>query len=117
MCLFIIRAIAFHHEYNSTEKQFLKYPSESWNVLQRTNKTQEVIDAVLDDAAPRIRRMLNPKTIVLDLITPMLDLLSPAIRPVAPELLSLDERAVLNGIVSTMIDYNLTFKQERTLGG
>ena len=88
-----------------------------WAAEQRRQQLSSFVNAILDDSAPMIRRTLTPDVITTDVTTPLLDLVSPQIRPVAPTLLSESERQVLDSVVQTMLAYNLTYRQERTPTG
>lgn len=61
--------------------------------------------------------MINAQILALDLATPLLDLITPAVRPVAPALMHAREKAALESVVTTMLAYNLSYKQERTEHG
>ena len=107
---------AFHQKYASSSRQELSFPTTFWNVRQRTAASMSVIDSVLEDSSPRIRKMLNARIIALDVVTPMLELISPYIRPVAPSLLNAVERDILYSVVGTMVGYNLQYVQVRDEG-
>eukprot|EP00041_Stephanoeca_diplocostata_P006930 m.95929 g.95929 ORF g.95929 m.95929 type:complete len:1017 (-) comp16625_c0_seq2:77-3127(-) len=109
--------LAFHEQYASGTKQSVRFPRIMYNAKQQTQECQRVVATMLDECAPRVRRMLTERIVALDLVTPLLDLVTPAIRPVAPSLLSATEKAVLHSVIHTMIGYNLSYKQERVFGG
>jgi chromosome transmission fidelity protein 18 len=105
--------LAFNHEFSSNEKQFIRFPKAFWETRSLKANNQATLDEMLDDAIPSIRRMLTPEVVVMDMISPFLDICSPAIRPVAPTLLSVTEKFSLQKVVGTMAAYNVTFKQVR----
>ena len=107
--------LAFNHEYASTDKQYLKFPQSSWKCMDLTKTHTAIVHTMLEDAAPRIRRMMSVDVVVIDLISTFLDVLTPSIRPVAPALLNVQEKSTLKAVVETMVAYNVSFKQVRNM--
>lgn len=65
--------------------------------------------------SPHIARHLSPTSFVEDLISPLLDILSPpSIRPVALQLLSDKEKNDIAQLVSTMVSYAITYKKMKS---
>eukprot|EP00039_Didymoeca_costata_P029228 m.23738 g.23738 ORF g.23738 m.23738 type:complete len:922 (-) comp7536_c0_seq1:1909-4674(-) len=108
---------SFYHEYCTTEKQYLKHPKRFWEVQQQLVASSSTISTMLEDTSPNLRHMLSPNIVVLDLLSPLLEMLSPTIRPVAKPLLSTHERVTLQKVIETMDAYNITFKQVRVDSG
>jgi chromosome transmission fidelity protein 18 len=105
--------VACHEQFAAQTKHVVRYPNLFWNATQKENETRRTLDGMLDECNPMIRRMVNQQIVSLDLVSPLLDLVSPAIRPVAPALLSPREKSVLEGVIRTMLAYNLSYKQTR----
>ena len=45
-------------------------------------KNCQLIDAVLADVPPKVKCFLNPRTAVTELLPPLLEIISPNLRPV-----------------------------------
>lgn len=106
--------LACHVQFAGPSRHVVRYPSLFWAATQKANESSRVLDGMLDECHPSIRRMVNQQIVALDIVSPLLDLITPAIRPVAPALLSPTEKSVLEGVICTMVAYNLSYKQSRT---
>lgn len=66
---------------------------------------------------PARRAYVNGDALRLDILPLLTRIIVPALRPVSLHLYTQQERENLNHVVSVMIDYNLTYVQERTPEG
>lgn len=98
----------------STDSSPLKWPATPFEVRSDTEKHDRILMEVLQDASPAVRRSVARRDLVLDVAAALVQSLRPAIRPMAASLLTDDERRLVAAVVSTMIAYNLAFKQVRT---
>lgn len=78
---------------------------------------QNLMSAMMSEIAPAIRSRIEPQSLVLDALCLLLDVISPKLRPVNTQLYSMKEKQQLADLISTMLAYNLTYHQERTMDG
>lgn len=108
--------LACHHFFASTDNATLKWPATPFEVQRDTEKNDRIIMEVLQDASPVVKRSLGRRDLVLDVAAVLVRSLRPTIRPITVALLTSEERALVAGVVNTMIAYNLAFKQVRVEG-
>ena len=65
----------------------------------------------------KIQRHFRKSNFATELLSPFLRILSPFLRPVNKQLIKPDEREVLKRLVDIMIQFQLTFVQEKTEDG
>ncbi|KAG5277640.1 hypothetical protein AALO_G00089700 [Alosa alosa] len=85
-----------------------------WAALQNM---RNAVVAMLAEIPPAMRSRLALTTLCLDMLSLLLDLISPKLRPVNPQLYSSREKQQLCELIDTMINYNLSYRQDRTQEG
>ncbi|XP_038618561.1 chromosome transmission fidelity protein 18 homolog isoform X2 [Tachyglossus aculeatus] len=85
--------------------------------LSRTNRMQNLISSLMAGVGPAARSRAGPRALVLEALCPLLDIISPKLRPINTQLYSAKEKQQLAGLIGTMLSYNLTYLQERTADG
>jgi hypothetical protein len=73
--------------------------------MQRQQTLGNILEQILQDMAPAVRNFLSTQKLVLDVLSFLVDIISPRLRPVSVALLSATEKAVLQAVVDTMISY------------
>ncbi|BBN02524.1 chromosome transmission fidelity protein 18 [Marchantia polymorpha subsp. ruderalis] len=71
----------------------------------------EILNSWINGMAPAISRNISSSLLSIELMTPLLAILSPPLRPVAAQLYSAAEQESMKQLVDTMIQYGLTYKE------
>ncbi|KAK2817720.1 hypothetical protein Q7C36_021653 [Tachysurus vachellii] len=108
---------AFHHLFAANSVPRISYPNSHYEGLMKTQHTKNALVAMLAEIPPSIRSRVCQNNLCLDLLSLLLELICPKLRPVNPQLYSTREKQQLCELIDTMINYNLTYRQERTPEG
>ncbi|KAM6155238.1 chromosome transmission fidelity protein 18 homolog [Rhynchocyon petersi] len=108
---------AFHLLFAAVHVPHLAFPSSQQEAQNRTSQTQNLIQTLVSGITPSARSRSTPQALVLDALCPLLDILTPKLRPVSTQLYSAREKQQLASLVGTMLAYNLTYHQERMPDG
>ncbi|KAF4074880.1 hypothetical protein AMELA_G00228290 [Ameiurus melas] len=108
---------AFHHLFAANSVPRISYPNSHYEGLTKTQHTKNAVVAMLAEIPPSIRSRVCQYNLCLDVLSLLLELICPKLRPVNPQLYSLREKQQLCELIDTMINYNLTYRQERTTEG
>ncbi|XP_053327778.1 chromosome transmission fidelity protein 18 homolog [Spea bombifrons] len=109
--------VAFHLLFAASNVPRIAYPNSHYEAQSRLNQMQNLLTAMMSEISPSIRARVVPQSLVLDALCLLLDVISPKLRPVNTQLYSLKEKQQLADLISTMLAYNLTYQQERTMDG
>ncbi|KAJ8413533.1 hypothetical protein AAFF_G00080400 [Aldrovandia affinis] len=108
---------AFHLLFAATSIPHIKYPSSQYEALTRTQNTKNTLVAMLAEIHPSIRSRVGVLCLSLDVLSMLLEVICPKLRPVNPQLYSTREKQQLIELVDTMLSYNLTYRQDRSPEG
>ncbi|MCJ8747698.1 hypothetical protein PDJAM_G00156220 [Pangasius djambal] len=108
---------AFHHLFAANSVPRITYPSSHYESFTKTQHTKNALVAMLAEIPPSIRSRVCQYNLCLDVLSLLLELICPKLRPVNPQLYSTREKQQLCELIDTMINYNLTYRQERTPEG
>ncbi|XP_075210818.1 chromosome transmission fidelity protein 18 homolog [Lycorma delicatula] len=95
----------------------LTFPSLGYELMTKTTRTQGLLDEMLRGMSPTVRPYERRETLLLDVIALLLEIIVPNLRPVSVQLYSDEEKKDLNKVVNVMLDYNLSYTQERSQEG
>ncbi|GFO38310.1 chromosome transmission fidelity protein 18-like protein [Plakobranchus ocellatus] len=109
--------VTFHFLYATYNPSRVQFPHEQFEAKQKQQKTLNLLNSLLSDMAPLTQKFTNSTSLTLDLLSPMLDILQPTMRPVNTQLYSSKEKEDLSNVVNIMIAYNMTYHQEKTPDG
>ncbi|XP_072043772.1 chromosome transmission fidelity protein 18 homolog [Amphiura filiformis] len=109
--------VTFHMLFASLSKPQIKYPNTQYEVTTKQSRTSNLITTLLSEVTPRIASNLNPRTLIMDILSHLLLIIQPSFRPVNTQLFSSQEKKQLAELIDTMIGYNLTYHQERSVEG
>ncbi|KAF4792035.1 chromosome transmission fidelity protein 18 [Turdus rufiventris] len=105
--------VAFHLLFAASSIPRLAYPSSQPEAVAKLSQMQNVLLSVVSGMAPGARGCTGLQALVLDVLSLLLDIIAPRLRPVNTQLYSLREKQQLAELISTMLTYNLTYLQER----
>ncbi|NP_001103572.2 chromosome transmission fidelity protein 18 homolog [Danio rerio] len=108
---------AFHQLYAATSVPRINYPHSHYEAFTKTQHIRNALLAMLNDIPPAIQSRVCMSSLCLDILSLLLELISPKLRPVNPQLYSTREKQQLYDLIDTMINYNLTYRQDRTPEG
>ncbi|XP_044159367.1 chromosome transmission fidelity protein 18 homolog [Bufo gargarizans] len=109
--------VAFHLFFAASNIPRIAYPNSHYEAQSRLNQMQNLLSAMVSEISPSIRSRVGPQSLVLDALCLLLDVISPKLRPVNTQLYSMKEKQQLADLINTMLAYNLTYHQERTMDG
>ncbi|XP_063790933.1 chromosome transmission fidelity protein 18 homolog [Pseudophryne corroboree] len=109
--------VAFHLFFATSNIPRIAYPNAHYEAQSKLNQMQNTLHAMLSEITPAIRTRVGPDSLVLDALCLLLDVISPKLRPVNTQLYSMKEKQQLADLINTMLAYNLTYHQERTMDG
>uniref|UniRef100_A0A7N6BGC7 Chromosome transmission fidelity protein 18 homolog n=1 Tax=Anabas testudineus TaxID=64144 RepID=A0A7N6BGC7_ANATE len=78
---------------------------------------ENALSTMLNDIPPCIRTRISQLSLTLDILTLLLDIICPKLRPVNPQLFSSREKEQMRELIDTMLAYNLSYRQDRTPEG
>ncbi|WJX17347.1 hypothetical protein P8452_07276 [Trifolium repens] len=108
-------AIIVHHTVAQVQKPNIEWPKSYHRYRTTMMEKMDILNTWHYKISPHIARHLSPTSFVEDLISPLLDILSPpTIRPVALQLLSDKEKNDIAQLVSTMVSYAITYKKMKS---
>ncbi|XP_043097625.1 chromosome transmission fidelity protein 18 homolog isoform X2 [Puntigrus tetrazona] len=108
---------AFHHLYAANSVPRINYPHSHYEAFTKSQHTKNALLAMLNDIPPAVQNRISMNSLCLDILSLLLELISPKLRPVNPQLYSTREKQQLYDLIDTMINYNLTYRQDRTPEG
>ncbi|XP_061455548.1 chromosome transmission fidelity protein 18 homolog [Rhineura floridana] len=109
--------VAFHLLFAASNVPRLAYPNSQHEALAKLTQMQNLVASMISGIAPNSRNRAGPQSLVLEALSLLLEIISPKLRPVNTQLYSQKEKQQLGDLISTMLAYNLTYLQERTLDG
>uniref|UniRef100_A0A4W5KPD7 Uncharacterized protein n=2 Tax=Hucho hucho TaxID=62062 RepID=A0A4W5KPD7_9TELE len=89
----------------------------SLQALTKTSASRNALVAMLSEVPACIRTRVSELSLSLDILSLLLDIICPKLRPVNPQLFSDREKQQLVDLIHTMISYNLSYRQDRTPDG
>uniref|UniRef100_A0A803T0B4 Chromosome transmission fidelity protein 18 homolog n=1 Tax=Anolis carolinensis TaxID=28377 RepID=A0A803T0B4_ANOCA len=105
--------VAFHFLFAAPNVPHLAFPSSQ----QERSQRQNLVSSMATGMGPGSRSRFGFQVLVLEVLDFLLEIISPKLRPVNPQLFSQKERQQLAELVGTMLAFNLTFLQERSPDG
>ncbi|XP_066545083.1 chromosome transmission fidelity protein 18 homolog isoform X2 [Amia ocellicauda] len=108
---------AFHMFFAANNVPRITYPNSQYEAQSRKQQTENVLIAMLAEVHPSVRSRSCLHTLSLDILSLLLDIICPRLRPVNPQLYSTREKQQLVELIDTMLTYNLTYRQDRTPEG
>nr|XP_023677782.1 chromosome transmission fidelity protein 18 homolog isoform X2 [Paramormyrops kingsleyae] len=108
---------AFHLLFAATSVPRINYPNSHYEAVTRMQQTRNALVAMLAEVPPSIRSRVGPRSLSLEVLSLLLEVVCPKLRPVNPQLYSTREKQQLVELIDTMMCYNLTYRQDRTPEG
>uniref|UniRef100_A0A3P8N8H3 Chromosome transmission fidelity protein 18 homolog n=1 Tax=Astatotilapia calliptera TaxID=8154 RepID=A0A3P8N8H3_ASTCA len=101
-------SITFHFLFAHTNVPRISYPH---------SHCKNALSTMLADTPASIRARISQLSLTLDILTLLLDIICPKLRPVNPQLFSSREKEQMRELIDTMLAYNLSYRQDRTPEG
>eukprot|EP00854_Cymbomonas_tetramitiformis_P008485 gene8485-10079_t len=89
----------------------VEWPVEGARVRRDTAAIANMLDGWRASVVPKARQasLASRNVVVLDVLARLMTILTPPLRPVAPQLLNMNERKDLSGLVGNLLAYGLAF--------
>uniref|UniRef100_A0A3P8UV44 Chromosome transmission fidelity protein 18 homolog n=1 Tax=Cynoglossus semilaevis TaxID=244447 RepID=A0A3P8UV44_CYNSE len=110
-------SVTFHFLFAHTHVPRIKYPHSHHEATSRLLTSSYALSSMLADIPACIRSRISTLTLTLDILTLLLNIICPKLRPVNPQLFSNREKEQMHELINTMLAYNLSYRQDRTLEG
>lgn len=95
----------------------IQYPNTAYEVSVKEGHAKQTVAELMKGMPPSIKVNCSESQLVNEVLPLLLEIIVPNFRPVSQQLYSSQEKKDLCNLVSIMIDYNLTYVQERTPEG
>ncbi|XP_070841496.1 chromosome transmission fidelity protein 18 homolog [Chaetodon trifascialis] len=109
--------ITFHFLFAHTHVPRISYPHSQHEASSQLLSSRNALSTMLADIPACIRTRISPLSLTLDMLTLLLDIICPKLRPVNPQLFSSREKEQMRELIDTMLAYNLSYRQDRTPEG
>ncbi|KAF7662666.1 hypothetical protein LDENG_00230220 [Lucifuga dentata] len=110
-------SVSFHFLFAHTHVPRINYPHSQHEASSRLLSSKNALSAMLADIPACIRTRISQLSLTLDILTLLLDIICPKLRPVNPQLFSSREKQQMRELIDTMLAYNLSYRQDRTPEG
>ncbi|KAM8843067.1 chromosome transmission fidelity protein 18 homolog isoform 2-T2 [Synchiropus picturatus] len=110
-------SVSFHFLFAHTTVPRISYPHSHHEASSRLLSSNNALLTLLADIPPSIRSRVGRHHLTLDVLTLLLDIICPKLRPVNPQLFSSREKEQMRELIDTMLAYNLSYRQDRTPEG
>ncbi|XP_051789292.1 chromosome transmission fidelity protein 18 homolog [Erpetoichthys calabaricus] len=109
--------VTFHQLFAASSVPRINYPNSQFEFQTKKTQMDNLLTTLFTDISPTIRSNLAPQGLVMEALSLVLEIMSPKMRPVNPQLYSTREKQQLSDLINAMLTYNLTYHQERTADG
>uniref|UniRef100_A0A8D2ZMK2 Chromosome transmission fidelity protein 18 homolog n=1 Tax=Scophthalmus maximus TaxID=52904 RepID=A0A8D2ZMK2_SCOMX len=110
-------SVTFHFLFAHTHVPRISYPHSHYEATSRLLVNRNALSSMLADIPASIRTRISHLSLTLDILTLLLNIISPKLRPVNPQLFSSREKEQMRELINTMLAYNLAYRQDRTPEG
>uniref|UniRef100_A0A096LX22 CTF18, chromosome transmission fidelity factor 18 homolog (S. cerevisiae) n=1 Tax=Poecilia formosa TaxID=48698 RepID=A0A096LX22_POEFO len=110
-------SVMFHFLFAHTHVPRISYPHSHQEATSRLLSSRNALSTMLADIPASIRSRIGQLHLTLDVLTMLLDIICPKLRPVNPQLFSSREKELMRELINTMLAYNLSYRQDRTPEG
>uniref|UniRef100_A0A3Q2E8R2 Chromosome transmission fidelity protein 18 homolog n=1 Tax=Cyprinodon variegatus TaxID=28743 RepID=A0A3Q2E8R2_CYPVA len=110
-------SVTFHFLFANMHVPRISYPHSHHEAASRLLSSRNALSTMLADIPASIRSRIGPLSLTLDILTLLLDIICPKLRPVNPQLFSSREKEQMRELIDTMLAYNLSYRQDRTPEG
>ncbi|XP_008282622.1 chromosome transmission fidelity protein 18 homolog [Stegastes partitus] len=110
-------SVTFHFLFAHTHVPRINYPHSQHEASTRLLSSRNALSTMLADIPAGIRTRISQLSLTLDILTLLLDIICPKLRPVNPQLFSTREKEQMHELIDTMLAYNLSYRQDRTPEG
>uniref|UniRef100_A0A4W6FXX3 Chromosome transmission fidelity protein 18 homolog n=1 Tax=Lates calcarifer TaxID=8187 RepID=A0A4W6FXX3_LATCA len=109
--------VTFHFLFAHTHVPRISYPHSQHEASSRLLSNRNALSSMLADIPACIRTRISQLSLTLDILTLLLNIICPKLRPVNPQLFSSREKEQMRELIDTMLAYNLSYRQDRTPEG
>ncbi|XP_051939419.1 chromosome transmission fidelity protein 18 homolog isoform X2 [Hippocampus zosterae] len=110
-------SVAYHFLFAHPHVPRISYPHSHQEATTRLQSCRNALSTMLSDIPASIRTRISHLNLTLDILTLLLDIICPKLRPVNPQLFSRREKEQMCELIDTMLAYNLSYRQDRTPEG
>uniref|UniRef100_A0A8C6TKP3 Chromosome transmission fidelity protein 18 homolog n=1 Tax=Neogobius melanostomus TaxID=47308 RepID=A0A8C6TKP3_9GOBI len=102
-------SVTFHFLFAHNHVPRLSYPHSQHEASSRLLCSKNALSSMLTDVPASIRTRISQLSLTLDILSLLLQIICPKLRPVNPQLFSSREKEQLKELIDTMLAYNLSY--------
>ncbi|XP_077462157.1 chromosome transmission fidelity protein 18 homolog [Stigmatopora argus] len=110
-------SVAYHFLFAHPHVPRISYPHSHHEATTHLQASRNALSTMMSDIPASIRTRISQLNLTLDVLTLLLDIICPKLRPVNPQLFSRREKEQMSELINTMLAYNLSYRQDRTPEG
>ncbi|XP_077380555.1 chromosome transmission fidelity protein 18 homolog [Festucalex cinctus] len=110
-------SVAYHFLFAHPHVPRISYPHSHQEATSHLQSSRNALSTMLSDIPASIRTRISHLNLTMDILTLLLDIICPKLRPVNPQLFSRREKEQMCELIDTMLAYNLSYRQDRTPEG
>lgn len=105
--------VAFHRFFATTNRTRAEWPRKDYEAYMATKTNENILQLMQKGLAPKAKPTWNLRNTALELVSPLLRIMSPELRPVSVQLMKPEEKKTLKRLINIMVTFGLDFKQEK----
>uniref|UniRef100_A0A672H3J4 Chromosome transmission fidelity protein 18 homolog n=1 Tax=Salarias fasciatus TaxID=181472 RepID=A0A672H3J4_SALFA len=105
-------SVTFHFLFAHTHVPRISYPHSHHDASSRLLSSRNALSTMLADIPACIRTRISQLSLTVDILTLLLEIICPKLRPVNPQLFSSREKEQMHELINTMLAYNLSYRQD-----
>ncbi|KAG0266796.1 hypothetical protein BG011_000848 [Mortierella polycephala] len=109
--------VNFHRFFAGSVRQKIEYPRKDYESFVAHKANESILQGMTLNLPAKVQRHIQKNNIATELLSPLLRIISPYLRPVNKQLIKPAERMILMRLIDIMIHFQLTFVQEKTEDG
>ncbi|KAG0333301.1 hypothetical protein BG004_000897 [Podila humilis] len=109
--------VSFHRFFAGSVRQKIEYPRKDYESFVAHKANESILQGMMVNLPAKVQRHIRKTNFATEVLSPLLRILSPFLRPVNKQLIKPEERQVLQRLVDVMIHFQMTFVQEKTEDG
>ncbi|KAF9191281.1 hypothetical protein BGZ50_009496 [Haplosporangium sp. Z 11] len=109
--------VNFHRFFAGSVRQKIEYPRKDYESFVSHKANESILQGMTLNLPAKVQRHFQKNNFATELLSPLLRIISPYLRPVNKQLIKPEERMVLMRLIDIMIHFQLTFVQEKTEDG
>eukprot|EP00727_Mastigamoeba_balamuthi_P010826 m51a1_g6366 hypothetical protein (813) ;mRNA; f:116492-119425 len=108
--------IMFRTQWGDSSSDNITFPRVHSEMWAKEKESQNICRTLMAGIDPHARGFASTRAVTVESLSPLLDIVSPHLRPLSQQLMSPGEKALLGSVVGVMHSLGLTFRAEAASG-